>query len=111
MFDFSFFIYSKTLNPNVEAVTHNPLFQINCVLVGFDAHLSYAKMIKAATYARQKNNLFLATNEDPFLPTKEKVVIPGNINTLHVFILGISKLVWARQIIECVMVLLMNGKT
>lgn len=53
------------------------MFQVNCVLVGFDPHLSYAKMIKAATYATQKNNLFLATNEDPFLPTKHEVVVPG----------------------------------
>lgn len=51
--------------------------QVSCVLVGFDPHLSYIKMIKGATYASQKNTLFLATNEDPFLPTKEKVVIPG----------------------------------
>ncbi|WAR01969.1 PGP-like protein [Mya arenaria] len=50
---------------------------INCVLVGFDPHLSYVKMIKASTYARNPNNLFLATNEDYFLPHKGDVVIPG----------------------------------
>jgi len=52
-------------------------FQISCVLVGFDPHISYVKMIKASTYARNHNNLFLATNEDFFLPTKGTVVIPG----------------------------------
>ncbi|XP_052242673.1 glycerol-3-phosphate phosphatase-like isoform X2 [Dreissena polymorpha] len=51
--------------------------EVRCVLVGFDPHISYVKMIKAATYASNKNNLFLATNEDPFLPTQDSVVIPG----------------------------------
>ncbi|XP_052802113.1 glycerol-3-phosphate phosphatase-like [Mya arenaria] len=74
-----------TIDPNTsgfDCVTkyqkdwkQNP--EINCVLVGFDPHLSYVKMIKASTYARNPNNLFLATNEDYFLPHKGDVVIPG----------------------------------
>ncbi|XP_053385272.1 glycerol-3-phosphate phosphatase-like isoform X2 [Mercenaria mercenaria] len=51
--------------------------EVNCVLVGFDPHHSYMKMMKAATYAKNRNNLFLATNEDPFLPTKLDICIPG----------------------------------
>lgn len=48
-------------------------------LVGFDPHLSYVKMIKAASYAKNPENLFIATNEDSYLPTPEDtVVIPGN---------------------------------
>ena len=46
--------------------------------MGFDPHLSYLKMIKGCTYAKNPNNLFIATNEDSFLPTQEDVVIPGN---------------------------------
>lgn len=52
--------------------------EVKGVLVGFDPHLSYVKMIKAASYARNPDNLFIATNEDSFLPTPgDEVVIPG----------------------------------
>ena len=48
--------------------------------MGFDPHLSYVKMIKAASYARNPDNLFIATNEDSFLPTPgDEVVIPGTV--------------------------------
>ncbi|KAL4225152.1 hypothetical protein ACF0H5_015845 [Mactra antiquata] len=51
--------------------------EVNAVLVGFDPHHSYMKMMKAATYAKNRNNLFLATNEDPFYPTQSEICIPG----------------------------------
>ena len=58
---------------------HIFIFQVKGVLVGFDPHLSYIKMIKAASYANNPENLFIATNEDSFLPTPEDhIVIPGN---------------------------------
>ncbi|KAK3094704.1 hypothetical protein FSP39_005231 [Pinctada imbricata] len=50
---------------------------VNCVLVGFDPHLSYNKMVKGASYARREGALFIATNEDSFLPLDGDVVIPG----------------------------------
>lgn len=52
-------------------------FQIKCVLVGFDKYISYPKMMKAASYARQKDCIFLATNEDTHLPMDVPFVIPG----------------------------------
>jgi hypothetical protein len=42
------------------------------------------KMLKAATYAKNRNNLFLATNEDPFLPTKGEVCVPGMFMSLGI---------------------------
>ena len=58
------------------------LLQVKGVLVGFDPHLSYIKMIKGASYANNPKNLFIATNEDSYLPTPEDhIVIPGNQKT------------------------------
>lgn len=51
--------------------------EVEAVVVGFDVHFSYAKMIKALSYLRDPNCHFIATNEDPTLPAKSKVVIPG----------------------------------
>lgn len=51
--------------------------EVDCVLVGFDAHFNYLKMVKGASYARRDGALFLATNEDSFLPLRSEVTIPG----------------------------------
>lgn len=52
--------------------------EIKCVLVGFDGHLSYLKILQAATYLQNPNCLFLATNEDSHLPVSNSPVrIPG----------------------------------
>ena len=56
------------------------------MLVTFDKHFSYPKLVKAASYAKKPDNLFLATNEDPNLPLESKeIVIPG-------------KCVWGRDV-------------
>lgn len=59
----------------VSGLTLDP--EIRCVLVGFDKYISYPKMMKAASYARQKDCIFLATNEDTHLPMDVPFVIPG----------------------------------
>lgn len=59
----------------VSGFTLDP--EIKCVLVGFDKYISYPKMMKAASYARQKDCIFLATNEDTHLPMDGPFVIPG----------------------------------
>ncbi|PVD34041.1 hypothetical protein C0Q70_05303 [Pomacea canaliculata] len=52
--------------------------QVKCVLVGFDSHLSYMKIMKAATYLQNPDCLFLATNEDTHLPVNNcPIRIPG----------------------------------
>ena len=46
-------------------------------MVGLDYHISYMKLIRAATYLRNPDCLFIATNEDTQLPTRGHVSIPG----------------------------------
>lgn len=51
--------------------------EVTCVLVAFDEHITFNKIMKAATYIKKKNCLFLATNEDAALPMPGNMVIPG----------------------------------
>jgi len=51
--------------------------EVNCVLVGFDPHISYMKIMKAASYLKNPDCIFLATNMDTNLPAKAEVTIPG----------------------------------
>ncbi|CAH1786727.1 unnamed protein product [Owenia fusiformis] len=52
--------------------------EVQCVLVGFDQHISFPKLLKAASYLKNEKVLFLATNEDPRLPLKNApITMPG----------------------------------
>ena len=52
---------------------------VQAVLVGFDSHFNYMKMMKAATYILKRDCVFVGTNWDASLPVKEgnPIVIPG----------------------------------
>lgn len=50
---------------------------ISAVIVGFDKHFSYSKMVKAATYLNNPNVHFIGTNTDERFPINSNVVIPG----------------------------------
>ncbi|XP_014483355.1 PREDICTED: phosphoglycolate phosphatase-like [Dinoponera quadriceps] len=50
---------------------------ISAVIVGFDEHFSYPKMVKAATYLNDPNVYFIGTNTDERFPIDDDVVIPG----------------------------------
>ncbi|EGT39760.1 hypothetical protein CAEBREN_29285, partial [Caenorhabditis brenneri] len=60
------FMYDIKLEDNVGAV-----------VVGYEKHFDYTKMMKAANYLREKGVLFVATNEDETCPgPNPEVVIP-----------------------------------
>ena len=47
------------------------------MVVGFDPHISFMKILKAASYLERPGCLFVATNEDERLPYNGPVVYPG----------------------------------
>jgi phosphoglycolate phosphatase len=48
------------------------------VISALDFHVSFVKILKAATYINRPNVLFLATNDDASLPQNDEIVMPGN---------------------------------
>ncbi|XP_065296351.1 glycerol-3-phosphate phosphatase-like [Dermacentor albipictus] len=61
----------------VEEVKMEP--GVRAVVCGFDEHISFYKCMRAATYLKDKDCLFLATNTDETYPCSNKdIVVPGS---------------------------------
>ena len=59
---------------------------MKCVVVGFDKHFNYSKLVRASSYLQQPDCHFIATNIDSGLPMGNARVMPGNaLNTSTVF--------------------------
>ncbi|XP_077258619.1 glycerol-3-phosphate phosphatase-like [Temnothorax americanus] len=65
------------VNQNIPYSVFEKDPEVAAVIIGFDEHFNYPKMVKAATYLSDANVHFIGTNTDQRDPASNDVVIPA----------------------------------